>query len=324
MEAAILDPFNEQIHAGHLLCAAHEGPLDAADEEWFGPGWRATADQLVSAGELRERPGGTFVSRRPETFPAAAVALRSAGRDGFTIVERSSGELLGTVDAGRALTTTHEGAVYLHGGRSFEVATLDLEARRALVAPFGGDYYTQPKRETDTAIEGLLDRRETLGVTLSFGTVVVTDQVLAYQRRRLSDHEPIDLVALDLPATSFVTQALWYELGDDLLGDDLPLGLAARRPARLRALADRGAPAAGDVRPLGHRRAVDQPAPADRAPDDLHLRRPPGRDRHHPPRLPRLRGARRRRAPAGRRVSVRARAARPACSRRSAGTSTSR
>jgi DEAD/DEAH box helicase domain-containing protein len=222
VEAAILDPFNEQIHAAHLLCAAYEGPLDPADAEWFGPGWRSTADVLVSAGELRERPGGTFVSRRPEEFPAAAVALRSAGRDGFAIVDTTSGELLGTVDVARAFTTTHEGAVYLHGGRSFEVSALDIEARRALVSPFGGDWYTQPKRETDTWIEGLLDRRETLGVALSFGTVVVTDQVLAYQRKRLADHETLDLVALDLPATSFVTQALWYELDEDLLGD-LPL-----------------------------------------------------------------------------------------------------
>ena len=219
VEAAILDPFNEQIHAAHLLCAAHEGPLDAADAEWFGPGWRETADILVSAGELRERPGGAYVSRHPEEFPAASVALRSAGRDGFTIVDTSSGELLGTVDVARAFTTTHEGAVYLHGGRSFEVAGLDLESRRALVAPFTGDWYTQPKHETDTSIERLLERRETLGVTLSFGTVIVTNQVLGYQRKRLSDHETLDLVALDLPATSFVTQALWYELDDDMLGD---------------------------------------------------------------------------------------------------------
>ena len=48
---------------------------------------------------------------------------------------------------------------------------------------------------------------------LSFGTVVVTEQVLAYQRRRLADHEAMDLIPLDLPQTSFATQALWYELG---------------------------------------------------------------------------------------------------------------
>jgi DEAD/DEAH box helicase domain-containing protein len=124
----------------------------------------------------------------------------------------SSGELLGQTEAVRAHSTVHDGAVYLHMGRSYEVRELDLENRRALVAPFDGDWYTQPKRETDTNIERLLDRRETLGVTLSFGEVSVTETVLAYQRKRLSDHAQVDLVMLDLPQTSFSTQALWFEL----------------------------------------------------------------------------------------------------------------
>jgi DEAD/DEAH box helicase domain-containing protein len=223
VEAAILDHENEQIHAAHVLCAAHEGPLDAADDATLGPAWRRTAEVLVSAGELRRRPNGTYVPRQTDGFPAASVALRSAGRDNVAIVDTGSGELLGTVDLVRAHNTTHEGAVYLHGGRSYEVAALDLEQRRALVHPFQGDWYTQPKRETDTHIERLLDRRETMGVTLSFGTVVVTEQVLAYQKKRLSDHEALDLVALDLPQTSFMTQALWYEIGPDVISPELPL-----------------------------------------------------------------------------------------------------
>src|SRR5262249_49597052 len=75
-----------------------------------------------------------------------------------------------------------------------------------------GDWYTQPKRTTDTEIERLLDRRETLGVTLSFGEVSVTDTVLAYQRKGSHDHGFRELVPLDLPPTSFATQALWFEL----------------------------------------------------------------------------------------------------------------
>jgi DEAD/DEAH box helicase domain-containing protein len=100
----------------------------------------------------------------------------------------------------------------MHLGHSYEVRELDLDRRRALVTPFDGDWYTQPKRTTDTEIVRLLDRRAALGVTVSLGEVSVTDTVLAYQRRRLSDHAQVDIVALDLPATSFDTQALWFEL----------------------------------------------------------------------------------------------------------------
>jgi DEAD/DEAH box helicase domain-containing protein len=216
VEAAIVWHENEPIHLAHLLCAAHEGPLDARDAEFLGPRWQAYADLLVSQGALVERRG-RYLLRHPEDYPAARVSLRSASPDSVAVVDVSSGELLGTVETSRAANTVHDGAVYLHLGRSYEVRELDFDGRRALVEPFDGNWYTQPKRETDMEIERLLDRREALGVTLSFGRVNVTEQVHAYQRKRLPDHEIMDLQGLDLPAFTFTTQALWYELGDELL-----------------------------------------------------------------------------------------------------------
>jgi DEAD/DEAH box helicase domain-containing protein len=222
VEAAIVWHENEPIHLAHLLCAAHEGPLDAADGEVLGPRWEAYAEVLVANGLLVRR-GERYMLRHPEDFPAARVSLRSASPDTFAVVDVDAGELLGTVEAARAHSTVHDGAIYLHMGRAFEVRDLDLDARRALVAPFDGNWYTQPKKETMTEIESLLDRRSALGVTLSFGNVTVTEEVHAYQRKRLPDHEIIDLQALDLPPQSFRTQALWYEVPDDLLADDFPL-----------------------------------------------------------------------------------------------------
>jgi DEAD/DEAH box helicase domain-containing protein len=221
VEAAILDVESEEIHRAHLLCAAHEGPLSPRDAEFLGPRWREHAEALVSAGLLRERRG-TYVPRRADDFPAARVSLRSASPDSFAVVDVTSGELLGTVEAARAFTTTHQGAIYLHQARAYEVAELDLDGRRALVRPFDGDWYTQPKTETLTEIERLLDRRETLGVTLSYGVVRVTETVVAYQRKKLASHEVIDLQALDLPQTEFTTRALWYELPGELVSVELP------------------------------------------------------------------------------------------------------
>ncbi len=220
VESAILDHESQLIYRGHLLCAAHEGPLSGGDAEFLGPRWEAHAEALESTGELRRRGAvaPTYVPGHPGSYPAAQVSLRSASPDSFAIVEVSSGELLGSTEAARAHSTVHDGAIYMHQRRSYEVRELDLERRRALVAPFDGDWYTQPKTDTDTDIVRLLDRRETLGVTLSFGEVSVTDTVLAYQRRRLADHAQVDIVALELPPTSFSTQALWFEL---------PIGVSA-------------------------------------------------------------------------------------------------
>jgi DEAD/DEAH box helicase domain-containing protein len=222
VEAAILDPGNEQIHRAHLVCAAHEGPLSAGDAEVLGPDWRSHAEALVSEGVLVERRG-SFLLRHAEAYPAAQVSLRSASPDTYAVVDVDSGEILGTVEGSRAHSTTHQGAIYLHQARSYEVLELDLEGRKALVRPFDGDWYTQPKRETQTDIERLIDQRTVMGVTLSYGAVRVTETVVAYQRKQLPSHDEIDIHALDLPQTEFSTRALWYELPDDIAYDEFPM-----------------------------------------------------------------------------------------------------
>ncbi len=221
VEAAILDPDSPEIYAEHLICAAHEAPLSAQDEAFLGPRWREFAQELANAGELRERATG-FVPARADDYPAARVALRSASADSFVLIDGGSGEVLGTIEAARAYSTVHEGAVYLHLGRSYLVLELDLRARRALLERFDGDYFTQTKRETMTYIERLADRRATRGVTLSYGSVVYTETVIGYQRKSLRDLEVIDFQGLDLPTVEFPTRALWYELDELITREEFP------------------------------------------------------------------------------------------------------
>ncbi|HEX2436151.1 MAG TPA: DEAD/DEAH box helicase [Solirubrobacterales bacterium] len=231
VEAAILDHENEQIQNQHLVAAAYEAPLgggeqatladgEAAgspDDEVLGPRWRERADELVRLGRLRRGRGGRYVVRG-SGFPAGELSLRSASPDTVAVVDARSGELLGSVEAERAFTTVHPGAVYLHLGASYEVRELDVDARRAIVQPFEGDWYTQPKKETETFIERTEVSRDALGVELSFGDVSVTEQVIAFQRKRLSDHEVIDTIGIELPEQNFPTQALWYVLPPKLAG----------------------------------------------------------------------------------------------------------
>jgi DEAD/DEAH box helicase domain-containing protein len=221
VEAAILDPESPQIYAEHLLCAAYEAPLSEADEPILGPRWREHAEALAAAGLLRQRATG-FVPTRADDYPAARVALRSASADSFVLIDVGSGEVLGTIEAARAYSTVHEGAVYLHLGRSYHVLELDLGARRAVVEPFDGDYFTQTKREIMTYIERLGDRRTSCGVTLSYGSVVYSETVLGYQRKGLQDHAVIDFQALDLPIVEFQTRALWYELDELIASEPFP------------------------------------------------------------------------------------------------------
>ena len=222
VEAAILDHENDRIQLAHLVAAAYELPLSESDAAVFGERWRDRAESLVSLGELRRGRENRYLPRSPR-FPAGDISLRSASADSVAVVEAASGELLGAVEAERAFTTVHPGAVYLHLGRSYEVRELDLEFRRAVVEKFDGDWYTQPKSETEVFVERVVAAGKDAvaagpGIELSFGEVSVTQQVIAFARKSLAEHEVIDMVALDLPETNFPTQALWYVLGDELAG----------------------------------------------------------------------------------------------------------
>jgi DEAD/DEAH box helicase domain-containing protein len=215
VEAAILDHQSEQIHAQHLIAAAHEAPLGPEDEAIMGEGAMELAQRLVGAGELAPARAGRLIPRRTE-YPAGRISLRSASSDSIAVIETGSGEMLGQVEAERAFSTVHPGAIYLHLGRSYEVSELDIDAGRAIVRELDADFYTQAKKETDVWIEEVRDQRRALGVDLNFGAVGVAEQVIAFQRKRLSDHAVIDTVALELPEQSFSTQALWYTLPDEL------------------------------------------------------------------------------------------------------------
>ena len=221
VESAILDHESEEIHLQHLAAAAYELPLSSDDADVLGPRWQAYAERLVRLGVLRER-AGRFTPKGDE-YPAGRIALRSSSIDSFAVVDLLGGEVIGSVEAGRAFSTVHPGAVYMHLGASYEVQELDLRGRQALVKRFDGDWYTQPKKETETFIEEVRAQRIVGDVELNFGVVSVTEEVVAFQKKRVSDHEVLDLLPVELPEQRFVTQALWYVMPEKMFRDEFPL-----------------------------------------------------------------------------------------------------
>ena len=71
VEAAILDPHSPEIFAEHLLCAAHEAPLNDEDADILGPEWRSYANELSEAGSCASAP--------PASCPAAPTTTRQRG-----------------------------------------------------------------------------------------------------------------------------------------------------------------------------------------------------------------------------------------------------
>ena len=205
VEAAILDHENPRVLDGHVRAAAFEAPLDDADRELLGD---AALERAAVLPELQKTKAGYVWAGRD--YPAARLSLRSTGPESFTIVDASNGAILGIVEQERAYSTVHEGAIYLHLGESYRVRELDLGSRTAVVEPFRGDYYTQAKTETTTAIVEPRRVETRLGLELAFGSVVVTDQVVGFQKRSIQTQEKLELVPLVLPQTEFETEAVWF------------------------------------------------------------------------------------------------------------------
>jgi DEAD/DEAH box helicase domain-containing protein len=205
VEAAILDHANPRVLDGHVAAAAFEAPVDDDDRATLGDVALERAPQIP---ELRHtRRGWVWAGT---DYPAGRTPLRSTSADPVTVIDASTGTVLGVVERERACTTVHEGAVYLHLGEQWLVRELDLAAHRAIVEPFAGDWYTQVKKETDTVVEEPLRAERRLGLELTFGRVSVTEQVVAYQKKGIRDQATIGVFQLDLPPTTFDTEAVWY------------------------------------------------------------------------------------------------------------------
>jgi DEAD/DEAH box helicase domain-containing protein len=205
VEAAILDHANPRILDPHVLAAAYEAPLDDKDEATLG------REALRRAAELPEleRTSAGFVWKGRD-YPAARISLRSGDGEAFTVVDATTGALLGLVERERAYSTVHEGAVYLHLGEQYLVEALDLEGGVVVVAPASVEWYTQVKKETETTIEEAERVATRLGVELNFGRVSVSEQVVAFARKAVRDGSTIDVTPMLMPETTFETEAIWF------------------------------------------------------------------------------------------------------------------
>ncbi|HEU0042585.1 MAG TPA: Zn-binding domain-containing protein, partial [Jiangellaceae bacterium] len=220
VEATVLDPDNPYVLAPHLCAAAAERPLTTADVDVFGPATLEVLAELEHKRLLRRRGADepTWHWTRRDR-PADLSDLRGSGGRVVSIVEVGTGRVLGTVDAVRAHTTAHDGAVYVHQGESYVIESLDLDASVAMARRDAPDYSTTAHEVSTLRI---LD--ETRSVTwgsprVSFGSVEVAAQVVGYLRRVIGTGEIIGEEPLDLPERRLRTRAVWWTLGDDAVAD---------------------------------------------------------------------------------------------------------
>ena len=197
-ERAVVNPDNPFVMRAQVACAAHELPLTNEDERWFGDALDDAVRELVLADLLVPRQGRMlWAGSQP---PARAVGLRTGSSIEYRLIDVDEERTVGTVDDARVFAVAHPGAVYLHQGRQYRVDRLDTREHVAVLYEYDeADEYTQPRTEID----------------IHLGGVEVRNQVVAYQRKRVSTNEIVEVCDLELPERSLVTRACWYTIGAD-------------------------------------------------------------------------------------------------------------
>ena len=208
-EAAVIDPQNRKIVKRHLVCAAAELPLRAEDQVYVMEDLAPAIGELVEEKKLAPgKRGGVWfpVERRPHR----EVGIRSIG-ERYSLVNEA-GRPIGELSGGRVFKEAFPGAVYLHRGRQYVVTELNAERKRAVCREAKVHYYTQPLSIDTTEIITQREERCFGNLRFFWGDLRITQKVIGYDRKKISDRTRISTHELDMPEYVFETEGTWTVL----------------------------------------------------------------------------------------------------------------
>jgi DEAD/DEAH box helicase domain-containing protein len=220
-EHGLINPDNLAILASHLACAAFELPFRG--DERFGdlPFTAELLAVLAESGDVQQHGGDWFWLG--ESYPAAAISLRTASPDNVIIYAQAEaeagGSVIGQLERAAAPSLLHPGAVYLHQGQSYLVQRLDWEAGQAWVRPVEFDYYTVASGSQEVQVLAVQEQRAAGGVALAYGPVQVRSQVSGFRQIKRHTHETLGYSEIDpaMPEQILETDAFWLTLDEALL-----------------------------------------------------------------------------------------------------------
>jgi DEAD/DEAH box helicase domain-containing protein len=211
-EAAVINPDNPVLLAGHLECAAAELPLEDG-ENWLQQDKvkEAVAD-LVKEGRLLLNARGTaWHARRRQ--PQREVDLRGGGRL-YTLFCLHRERRVGEIDAVRVHRETHPGAIYLHNGITYRVSSVSAEQGRVLLEPVQVDYHTMVRSDKEIVVYSQAADKAVWGTRAGFGRLRITDRVTGFDCVHSASGRVIRSEPLEVPAVVFDTEGLWWVVDD--------------------------------------------------------------------------------------------------------------
>ncbi len=243
---------NLLVVADHVKCAAFELPFQVG-EGFGGFGAEATAEVLAwLANQRLVHRGARRWQWAADPYPAQKVGLRGIAEGNFTVLDQQHQHtVVAEVDYHSAASTLYPQAIYIVGGRTYQVLHLDWEGRRALVDPVQVDYYTDAMTYGGVRVLECFEALRRPAAEVGHGEVRVFERVVGFKKIRFATGENVGYGEVDLPGHELHTTAWWIAPAPDLgLRCDLPrhrvidalegIAEAARRVAAVRLMCDGG------------------------------------------------------------------------------------
>lgn len=223
VEPVIASVDNPYVAAAQIKCAAYERPLDPGEVHSWGLSAVDSTEELVDADEIRPSAGKLFYPSHDA--PAPKVNIR--GSQGQSVRLLVDGEILGEMEEWRAHQNAHEGAIYLHRGETFEVQSLDLHQRVAILSKSNAEYFTRPVVSSTVEPQLVIASEESKGITVSSVGVKVVTQVTAFRQVQTASQAMLGEEPLDLPERTFETTAVRFDFDNRWIVPGDPESLAA-------------------------------------------------------------------------------------------------
>jgi DEAD/DEAH box helicase domain-containing protein len=228
VEHALLDPNNLTVLTNHLACAAFELPFEPGEAFGDFDDAEEILGALADEGLLHGYDG--HYAWIGEGYPAAGLSLRTSSPDNI-VIQETSGEgneeptVIGEMDRPSAPKLIHEGAVYLHGGGTYLVESLEWDEGLAHVRAAELDYYTRASSTTEVEVLDVL-RSTASGAGMpvegkamkdyAYGEIMVTTHTTGYRRIKRYTHEVLGWAPIDLPKQRMHTIGTWLSLSKEL------------------------------------------------------------------------------------------------------------
>lgn len=177
IDPAYVEPHNEVVAYHQLLAAALDKPITANEFREFQPIiQQLLQEELLTESKEKLRPN-IIEARRA----LARYSIRGIG-DSVQIVHQ--GKIIGKRQMPIAMGELHPGALYLHGGTTYE--SIEFEYRhgvgRAEVNRLSSGHreMTQPLRHVNPEVIRVLNTRQVYGITVHYADLQMTEKVTGY------------------------------------------------------------------------------------------------------------------------------------------------